>query len=89
MERVAGILEGYMNVCQLLLKPASEEWACGEPIGINFDLANADSQDHELAIAYTYLKVPIKLPSDWVIPSDYSLRKPLSSAKVVVQFRAV
>jgi hypothetical protein len=72
-ERVAGILEGYTNVCQLLLEPANKEWACGEPIGIKFDLVNADSQDRELAVAYAYLKVPIELPSDWVIPSNYSL----------------
>ncbi len=73
-ERVAGILDGYTNVCQLLLEPANKEWACGEPIGIKMDLANADDQDRELAIAYAYLKVPIELPGDWVIPGNYSLR---------------
>ena len=52
-ECVSGFLDGYMNVCQSLLDPAEKEWACGKPIGINFDLANADSQDHELAVAYT------------------------------------
>ena len=72
-ERVAGLLDGYTNVCQSLLETAEKEWACGEPIGIKFDLANADSRDRELAIAYAYLKVPIELPSDWVIPRNYSL----------------
>ena len=72
-EHVAGLLDGYINVCQSLLDPAGKDWAGGEPIGINFDLANMDSRDRELAIAYAYLKVLIELPSDWVIPSNYSL----------------
>ncbi len=73
-ERAAGLLEGYTNVCRLLLEPAKEDWACGEPIGINFDPIEATDQDRELAVAYAFLKLPIKLPSAWTIPKDYSLR---------------
>ena len=74
MERTAGLLDGYTNVCHLLLNPTREDWACGKPIGISFDPTDADDQDRELAIAYAFLKLPIELPSTWTIPQDYSLR---------------
>ncbi len=73
-ERVSGLLDGYTNVSRLLLEPTKEEWACGEPIGIDLDTANVDIQDRDLAIAYAFLRVPINLPSNWKIPSQYSLR---------------
>ena len=44
-EHTARLLDGYTNVCHLLLEPTKEEWACGEPIGINFNPTNVDDQD--------------------------------------------
>ena len=41
-ERTAGLLDGYTNVCHLLIEPAKNEWASGEPIGINFDPSEVD-----------------------------------------------
>ena len=73
-ECTAGLLDGYTNVCHLLIEPAKNEWACGKPIGINFDPSEADEQDRELATAYAFLRVPIELPSTWTIPEGYSLR---------------
>ena len=73
-EHTAGLLDGYTNVCHLLLEPAKNEWACSEPIGNNFDPSKADDQDRELATAYAFLKAPIELPSTWMIPQGYSLR---------------
>ena len=69
-EHTAGLLDGYTNICHLLLEPMKEEWACGEPIGINFNPADVDDQDRELAIAYAFLKLPIELLSTCTIPQD-------------------
>ena len=69
-EHTAGLLDGYTNICHLLLEPMKEEWACGEPIGINFNPTDVDDQDRELAIAYAFLKLPIELLSTCTIPQD-------------------
>jgi hypothetical protein len=74
VERVAGLLGGYLNACHRLLHPDNVEWPHGEPIGIAFDSAKADDKDKDLAIAYAFLKVPIQLPEAWKIPDDYSLQ---------------
>ena len=74
IERVTGLLGGYLNACHRLRNPDSDDWLRGEPVGIEFDIENADEKDKNLAIAYAFLKVPIQLPSSWVIPDNYSLQ---------------
>ena len=72
IERIAGLLGGYVNACYHLQHPDKDDWPCGKPVGIEFDPTNANDKDKELALAYTFLKVPIKLPDSWAIPENYS-----------------
>ena len=64
-----------MNTCYRLRHPDKDDWPCGEPVGIEFDPVNANDKDKELALAYAFLKVPIKLPDSWAIPENYSLQE--------------
>ena len=72
IERVASLLDGYSNACYQLRNPGGDDWPCGEPIGIEFDLENVNDNDQDLALAYSFLKVPAQLPSSWVLPDNYS-----------------
>jgi hypothetical protein len=73
IERVAGLLEGYANVGNLLLNPDQHAWRHGDPVGIEADSTTFDPTDRDLALAYAHLAVPISLPTDWKIPDKYSL----------------
>ena len=74
IERVTNLLDGYVSACYRLLNPEGLGWTCSELVGIDFDPAKAEDNNRDLALVYTYLKVPISLPSSWVIPEIYSLQ---------------
>jgi hypothetical protein len=74
IERVIGLLAGYINACQLLLNPASKNWFCGDPIGIQFNPSNPDERDKGLVQAYAFLAIPVDCPEAWVIPDHYGLQ---------------
>lgn len=73
IERVASLLDGYVNACHQLLHPGSKEWPCGDPLGIEFEHATAHPKNRDLALAYVFLNIPLTLPSTWAIPVNYSL----------------
>jgi hypothetical protein len=75
IERVTGLLEGYTNACYQFLHPGGSEWPCGKPIGFESNLTDADDGDRDLALAYSFLQIPILLPDSWIIPDDYTLQK--------------
>ena len=58
---------------QLLLNPDQLTWHHGDPVGIETDPTNLNPTGRELALAYTYLAIPISLPVEWKIPDKYSL----------------
>jgi hypothetical protein len=68
VERIAGQLEGYINVGHLLQTSDGQSWRYGEPVGIKLDPEFDEAKDKALAMAYTYLGVPITLPADWRFP---------------------
>ena len=53
IERIIGLLEGYINVGHLLLNPEQRTWHLGDPIGIQAKLAGTNTEDQ--ALAYSYL----------------------------------
>lgn len=74
IERVIGLLEGYVNLCHLISNFETPEWHEGEPVGVHINPNDIDDQDRELAIAYAFLRVPINCPESWTIPGKYTLR---------------
>jgi hypothetical protein len=64
VERVAGLLEGYINVGHLLRTSDRRTWHHGKPIGIKLDSKVNKTKDQALAVAYVYLSVHIDLPVD-------------------------
>jgi hypothetical protein len=73
IERIIGLLEGYINVGHLLLNLEQRAWHLGDPVGIRAELTGADTEDQALAFAYSYLAIPISLPADWELPRNYTL----------------
>ena len=74
-ERVAGQLEGYINIGQLLRTSDERSWRYGKPIGIKLDPDGDEAKDAALAMAYAYLGVPVAPSVDLRIPRAYSLRE--------------
>ena len=74
IERIIGQLEGYVNAGHLLLNPDETAWRYGEPVGIKFELTDAQTQNQDLALAYAYLCIPISLSTNWKVPDEYSLQ---------------
>ena len=74
IERIVGQLEEYVNAGHLLLNPDETAWRYGKPVGIKFELTDAQTQNRDLALAYMYLRIPISLPADWKVPDEYSLQ---------------
>jgi hypothetical protein len=73
IERVAGQLEGYINIGHRLLNPESRTWRHGEPVGVELDSDTADPADRNLALAYNFFAVPIALSPEWHSPENYTL----------------
>ena len=49
IERVTGLLEGYINACYQLVHPGGSEWPSGKPIGFEPNLADANDDDRNLS----------------------------------------
>jgi len=73
IERAQALLEGYVNAGRLLLNPEKKNWFYSDPIGIFLDPATCKERDRSLALAFSFLALPINCPAEWVIPDNYDL----------------